>query len=116
VTETEHETCKWDLLRCAENPDGWLDDLSASTRVWAADLPMEGLLAALRSCRDDAGWAGRASELRTVARRALLALACKDPDLLDAVAPELRALVPGGTAPSSATGRPQAPRSHPLAA
>jgi hypothetical protein len=95
VTSPDRDACKADLLRCAESTDGWVDDLAEATREWAAALPMEGLLAGLHGCRE-ATRPGRADpQRRTTARTVLLALACKDPDLLEDLALDLQAYVSG---------------------
>lgn len=99
--------CKSDLLRCAALPEGWIDDLDESTRRWASDLPMEALLAGLRM----PGRFGGTGDLdgRVAIRVVLLAIACKDPDLLDIVADEHLDLLPMRGRLAVNRGRPAAP-------
>jgi hypothetical protein len=101
VTTPDRDTCKSDLLACAESPDRWVDDLGVETRQWAADLPMEGLLFALRSYREPLRLAGADFAQRTVVRSVLLSLACKDPDMLEDLADEFRSLLPAGLTSSA---------------
>jgi hypothetical protein len=103
VTTPDRDTAKSDLLACAESPDGWVDDLAEPTRLWAAELPMEGLLFALRGYRERLHLAGADSGQRTVVRCVLLALACKDPDMLDGLAVEFRDLLPASLDTTAAT-------------
>jgi hypothetical protein len=100
-TTTEHDPAA-ELTSCAASSAGWVGILTVPTREWAAGLPSEVLRLELQRCAGRLRSGTDPDGARLAARRALLVLACKDPELLQTVPDELHPLVPEVSRPLAA--------------